>query len=240
MLALPWKERDRPERRPPRRVLLHGVATRHDSLRAEQAAECGPSQARQSCRPSAAGSGGAVRGRSGIASHLRLGLLERSERGGKRVDRALGSSSRSPSIGPTRPRPPRPQALDEIERLGCLHGGGLANVEDRVRRWVPDRSRTWPGGLPASCPRGRLSTRRETWLFRERTAGDEAGLQPEEDADRASQTEPRSDVLEVVLTRVCDAAGREPDAESVENKGMNSTPGDSGWWKATRSPATGR
>jgi hypothetical protein len=47
------------------------------------------------------------------------------------------------------------------------------------------------------------------------------------------------DLLEAVLTSFRDA-DREPDAKSVEKKGRNSTPGGSGWSKATRSPTSGR
>src|SRR3954452_20201976 len=47
-------------------------------------------------------------------------------------------------------------------------------------------------------------------------------------------------LLEAVLTSFRAAAGREPDAKSVEKKGRNCTPGGSGSSKATRSPTPGR
>ncbi len=47
-------------------------------------------------------------------------------------------------------------------------------------------------------------------------------------------------LLEAVLTSFHDAAGREPDAKSVEKKGMSCTPESSGSWKATRSTTPGR
>lgn len=43
------------------------------------------------------------------------------------------------------------------------------------------------------------------------------------------------ELLEAILTSFRDAAVREPDAKSVEKKGMNSTPDGSGWSKARRS-----
>ena len=42
-------------------------------------------------------------------------------------------------------------------------------------------------------------------------------------------------LLEAVLTSFHDAAGREPDAKTVEKKGRSCTPGGSGSWKARRS-----
>ena len=48
------------------------------------------------------------------------------------------------------------------------------------------------------------------------------------------------ELLEAILTSFRDAAEREPDAKSVEKKGMNCTPDGSGWWKATRSPTSER
>ena len=47
-------------------------------------------------------------------------------------------------------------------------------------------------------------------------------------------------LLEAVLTSFHDAAGREPDAKSVEKKGMSCTPESSGSWKAPRSTTPGR
>jgi hypothetical protein len=47
-------------------------------------------------------------------------------------------------------------------------------------------------------------------------------------------------LLEAILTSFGDAAGREPDAKTVEKKGMSCTPEGSGSWKATRSPTPGR
>lgn len=48
------------------------------------------------------------------------------------------------------------------------------------------------------------------------------------------------ELLEAILTSFRDAAVREPDAKSVEKKGMNCTPGGSGWSKATRSITSAR
>jgi DDE_Tnp_1-associated len=47
-------------------------------------------------------------------------------------------------------------------------------------------------------------------------------------------------LLEAILTSFGDAAGREPDAKTVEKKGTSCTPEGSGSWKATRSPTPGR
>ncbi len=48
------------------------------------------------------------------------------------------------------------------------------------------------------------------------------------------------DLLEAILTSLSAAAARPPDAKTVEKKGMNCTPAGSGWWKATRSPTSGK
>jgi hypothetical protein len=48
------------------------------------------------------------------------------------------------------------------------------------------------------------------------------------------------DLLEAVLISFRDAAGRQPDAKSVEKKGTSCTPGGSGWSRATRPPTPAR
>jgi hypothetical protein len=48
------------------------------------------------------------------------------------------------------------------------------------------------------------------------------------------------ELLEAILTSFRDAAVREPDAKSVEKKGVNCTPDGSGWSKATRSTTSAR
>ena len=48
------------------------------------------------------------------------------------------------------------------------------------------------------------------------------------------------DLLEAILTSFRDAAGREPDAKSVEKKGTSCTPDGSGSSKARRSPTSAR
>ncbi len=47
-------------------------------------------------------------------------------------------------------------------------------------------------------------------------------------------------VLEAVLTSFRDADQRQPDAETLEKKGKNCTPGDSGLWTVTRSPTSAK
>jgi DDE_Tnp_1-associated len=50
----------------------------------------------------------------------------------------------------------------------------------------------------------------------------------------------QQELLEAILTSFRDAAVLQPDAKSVEKKGLNSTPGGSGWSKATRSTTSAR